>query len=234
MCRSRPSHAAARPPDRESPPNRHSARSRWPYQRATDITTTRVRKAPARMVMVMHASATAQTFSATLFPTYRSYRSREGHGERLGRTLGAPYLCHPYALQIETARVLVGGTLVGCSPGRVLPSKALLHTWARQQRRAATHLVNQICIQPSQRNGLRRQRSAHLPDHLVREQIRVEADCGSAWQLVGQPVLARNSPRDPVPHESPLRIHSSPLQKVPPVSPKHCAIVGDDRRASAP
>ena len=65
------------------------------------------------MVMVMHASATAQTFSATLFPTYRSYRSREGHGERLGRTLGAPYLCHPNALQIETARVLVGGRLVG-------------------------------------------------------------------------------------------------------------------------
>ena len=57
-----------------------------------------------------------------------SFVMREGHGERLGRTLGAPYLCHPYALQIETARVLVGGTLAGPSPGRALPSKALLHT----------------------------------------------------------------------------------------------------------
>jgi hypothetical protein len=50
-------------------------------------------------------------------------RSQQATGEA-GRRHG----CHPYALRIKTASVLVGGRLVGPSPGRVLPSKALLHT----------------------------------------------------------------------------------------------------------
>ena len=117
MCRSRPSHAAARPPDRESPPhpNRHSARSHWPYQRATDITTTRVKGTSHDGHGHARIGHSSDLLSDALPGV--SFVMREGHGERLGRTLGAPYLCHPYALQIETARVLVGGTLVGLQSG---------------------------------------------------------------------------------------------------------------------
>ena len=76
----------------------------------------------------MHGSATVRTFSPTVFPAYRSSRAKPAASKRLGRPVGAPQACHPCTKCIETARVLLGGRLLGPSPGRALPSKALLHT----------------------------------------------------------------------------------------------------------
>jgi hypothetical protein len=82
-------------------------------------------------------------------------------------------------------------------------------------------------------------RSVHLPDHLVQDQIRVEGDGGSCQYLAARRSLARQSWIGAVPAtRSRMRVRfasssCAACKKVPPVRPKHRAIVGSDRGAGA-
>jgi hypothetical protein len=165
-----------------------------------------------------------------------SRRSANHHSEWLGRPVGTPSRRHPYALYIEPARVLVGGRLLGPGQGTGAPEQSAASASSASTHCAVNHLSTPIRIKPTQKkwsSAKSAARSVHLPDHLVQDQIRGEADCGSCLAARRSP--ARQSWIGAVPatrSRKRVRFASSSCaarKKVPPVRPKHRAIVGSNR-----
>ena len=127
-----------------------------------------------------------------------SRRSANHHSEWLGRPVGTPSRRYPYALYIEPARVLVGGRLLGPGQGTGAPEQSAASASSASTHCAVNHLSTPIRIKPTQKkwsSAKSAARSVHLPDHLVQDQIRAEADGGSL--LAARPPASPGSALSP-------------------------------------
>jgi hypothetical protein len=216
MCRSRPSHTAALPPDRESPPaaNQPVSAGRTNahhYPRG---------KGTTRQCSFAHRIGHGPDLLSVALPGARLVM-REGRRESLRRTLRR-------SIPMSSARTADRDCNGAGGWKAVWAGESASEQCAAAHSSSSKHAVRQ---RTASRRSASSPRSEMFSDHLDRDLIRVGADCGSC--LAARLPAGRGST---LPQGMSVRFASSSCaacQNYRPARPKHRAIVGIDRGAGA-
>jgi hypothetical protein len=219
MCRSRQSHTAALPPDRESPPTANQPVSAG-RTNAPPLPTGE-RHNPAMLIRASHRPRPR--------PSQRcSSRRIARHARRPARAAAADARRSIPMSSTRTAERDCNGAAGGWKAGGPQSGESASEQCAAAHASSSTHAVRQ---RTASRRSACSPRSEMFSDHLDRDLIRVGADCGSCL-AAGLPA-GRGST---LPQGLSVRFASSSCaacQNYRPARPKHRAIVGIDRGAGA-